>query len=86
MNYLENLVGMRNTLTAMNNQLTPYSTKKEYRTYLDNLTHYKKILNANLPRLNEELDVSILKTYRILDNFEKIDVKNIKAQIENGTR
>lgn len=86
MNYLENLVGMRNTLTAMNNELTPYSTKQEYRRYLDNLKHYKTILNTNLPRLNEEIDISIIKTYRILDNFTNIDVNNIKTRVENGAR
>lgn len=86
MNYLENLVAMRNTLTAMNNQLTPYSTKQEYRRYLDNLKHYKTILHNNLPRLNEEIDESILKTYRILDNFTNIDVNIVKTRVENGAR
>jgi len=84
MNDLEVIIEMRKTLVAINESLTPYSTKIEYQRYVDSLKHYKKILASNTSRAINEIDNSILKSYRIIDSFTTTDVKNIKTQIENG--
>jgi hypothetical protein len=84
MNSLEILVDVRKTLTAMNEQLTPYSNKVQYQRYLDSLQHYKKILNTHLIRLITEVDDSIEKSNKILRGFAINDIQNIKDQIENG--
>jgi hypothetical protein len=80
------LAEMWTTLSSMNERLTPYSSKIEYQRYLNSLQHYKKILNAHVSRANEELDISINKSYRIVNSFIKADINNIKTQIENGNR
>jgi hypothetical protein len=86
MNSLETIVEMRKTLTSMNERLTPYSGKAEHQRYLDNLQHYKKILNAYITRSNEEIDIAIHKSYTIVKNFIVADIKKMKAQVENGAK
>jgi hypothetical protein len=61
MNNLYSLVEMRKTLASMNDRLTPYSSAREYQRYLDNLYHYKKILNSFTRLSNDELDEAIRK-------------------------
>lgn len=70
MNRLETLIDMRKTLGAMNEQLTPYSGFFEHQRYYESLIHYKKVLNSQLTRLNEELDLAIEKSYRIKTNMK----------------
>ena len=77
---------MRETLSAMNTALTPYSTKQEHQKYLDSLKHYKKILHTYLTRACDEIDTAIIKSMCNLDKFTKIDVNNIKTRVENGAR
>ena len=60
---------MRDTLIAMNSQLTPYSCKQEYQKYLDSLKHYKKILNTYIIRSTQEIDRSIDKSQNIINRF-----------------
>jgi hypothetical protein len=69
----ETLADMRKTLTAMNSELTPYSSKFEYQRYLESLQHYKKILNSFMTRANQELDASI---YKIVKNSVVTDIKS----------
>lgn len=84
MNQLETILSMRKTLTSMNDSLTPYSGKNEHQRYLDSLQHYKKILNAYMTNANSEIDAAINKSYNIVKNFIVTDIKNMRAQVENG--
>jgi len=84
MNSLETISGMRNTLVAMNECITPYSEKKVYQNYLESLRHYKKILSAYISRLSEEIDDAIEKTNKNIDRFSKVDNELIRQQVLNG--
>ena len=75
---------MRNTLTAMNDCITPYSEKRVYQNYLESLKHYKKILSAYISRLTEEIDDAIMKTNSNIDRFSKVDAELIRQQVLNG--
>jgi uncharacterized protein YktA (UPF0223 family) len=86
MNNLDTIIEMRNTLTSIKESLTPYSGKVEHQRYLDNLKHFKQILNANISRLNDDIDKSIMNSYNIIKNYIITDIGKIKTQIENGTR
>jgi len=66
---IELVIDMRKTLLAMNERLTPYSSKKEHENYLVSLKHYKKILNTYIVRATEELDESIDKSQNIVNGF-----------------
>ena len=85
MNSLESVVSMRETLSIMNSQLTPYSGKNEHQRYLDSLQHYKKILNAYITRATNEIDTAIMKSLSNIDKFTKIDVNKISNQVLNGS-
>lgn len=82
---LETIVEMRKTLATMNTNLTPYSGKIEHQRYLENLQHYKKILNTYITKSNQELDDCIEKSYKIVRSFQINDINKIKHQILNGT-
>jgi len=82
---LEILIEMRKTLADMNANLTPYSGVKEHQRYLDNLHHYKKILNNYLSRANMELDISIEKSYNIVKVFYLESEKN-NAKLVDGNK
>jgi hypothetical protein len=71
MNDLVTIVEMRKTLTSMNDRLTPYSSKKEYIRYLENLEHYKKIMQGFITRATLEIDASIEKTSEIIKQLTK---------------
>lgn len=85
MNNLESVISMRETLGDMNNQLTPYSGKAEHQRYLDNLKHYKKILNTTLFRLISEIEVSIDKSNKILRAFD-IQSENNNKKLVDGSK
>jgi hypothetical protein len=86
MNNLESVVAMRETLSAMNSQLTPYSSKVEHQRYLESLKHYKKILNSYITRATDEIDTAIMKSMSNIGKFSNIDVNIIRTQVENGSR
>jgi len=67
---LKTVLDMRDTLRVMNSNLTPYSSKIEYKRYLDNLNHYKKIVNLYITHLTIDLDESIEKTTKIIRGFD----------------
>jgi len=67
MNDIITIVEMRKTLTSMNDRLIPGSSKKDYIKYLQNLEHYKKIMQAFISRATTEIDDSIEKTNKIID-------------------
>lgn len=71
MNDLVTIVEMRKTLTSMNDRLTSYSSKKEYQRYLENLEHYKKILQGFISRATSEIDDAIGKTNRIINQLTR---------------
>ena len=62
---------MRKTLTSMNDRLTPNSGKKEYQRYLENLEHYKKIMNGFISRATDEINHSIEKTNTIIKQLTR---------------
>ena len=86
MNKLETIDEIRKSLMLMNERLTPYSGKVEHQRHLDNLHHYKKIINSHLIQLISEIDESIEKSYKILRGFAITDINNLKAKIDNGKR
>jgi uncharacterized protein YktA (UPF0223 family) len=86
MNNLDTIEEMRKNLSSMNEALTPYSGKVEHQRYIDNLKHYKNILNTTLFRLISEVDESIEKSYKIIRGFAITDINNLKAKIDNGRR
>jgi len=59
MTNLQSLAEMRKILISMNDKLTPYSSAREYQRYLDNLYHYKKILDTFTTLSNDELEKAI---------------------------
>ena len=63
---IQSLIEMRKILISMNDQLTPYSSTMEYKLYLDNLSHYKKILDTFIILSKNELDKAIKKCNNIL--------------------
>ena len=67
MNNLHSLAEMRKILISMNDRLTSYSSVKEYQRYLDNLYHYKKILDSFTILSNEELDKAIKKCNMVIN-------------------
>ena len=73
---------MRDTLRVMNSNLTPYSSKIEYKRYLDNLNHYKKIVNLYITHLTIDLDESIEKTTKIIRGFD-IQAENNNERLIN---
>lgn len=68
MTNLYSLAEMRKILISMNDKLTPYSSTREYQRYLDNLYHYKKILDSFTILSNEELDKAIKKCNMIINS------------------
>lgn len=84
MNNLILIVEMRKTLTSMNDRLTPYSGKVEHMRYLENLEHYKKILNEFITRATLEIDDSITKSKSIIQGLTKVDINKIKTQIDGN--
>lgn len=80
MNDLVVIVEMRKTLMSMNDRLTPYSGKVEHLRYLENLEHYKKILNGFMTRAVDEIDASITKSKRIIESLSK----NIKTPLDGS--
>jgi hypothetical protein len=81
---LETIIQMRNTLTMLNDRLTPYSGKVEHQRYLESLLHYKKILLNFVSRYSFEIDTAIEKSKRIIDGFTYTDIELIRNQILDG--
>lgn len=79
---LKTVLDMRDTLRVMNSNLTPYSSKIEYKRYLDNLNHYKKIVNLYITHLTIDLDESIEKTTKIIRGFD-IQAENNNERLIN---
>ena len=80
---LQSIVDMKKTLDDLQTRLTPYSGKVEHQRYLDSLSHYKKIVNVYLLRLNDELNKSI-NIYNDKIRNMMIDNDKIKTQVLDG--
>ena len=63
------IIEMRKTLSTINSQLTPYSSKREHQYYLDSLKHYNKILSLYMARASDELEKAIDKSQNIINGF-----------------
>jgi hypothetical protein len=80
---LQTIIDMKKTLDELNLRLTPYSGKVEHQRYLDTLCHYKKIVNVQLTRLNDELNKEI-NIYNDKIRNMMIDNNKIKTQVLDG--